>query len=41
MSIHLLFALIFKTVDINKQLLDEAEYDMKNYADREGCYTDY
>ena len=22
----------------NKQLLDEAEYDMKNYADRGGCY---
>ena len=22
----------------NYQLLDEAEYDMKNYADRGGCY---
>ena len=24
--------------DCNYQLLDEAEYDMKNYADRGGCY---
>ena len=22
----------------NKQLLDEAKYDMKNYADQGGCY---
>ena len=24
--------------DFDQQLMNEAEYDMKNYADRGGCY---
>ncbi len=29
---------VFSMAWYNKQLLDEAEYDMKNYADRGECY---
>jgi hypothetical protein len=30
--------LIFKAFSDNKQLLDEAEHDIKNYSDRGQCY---
>ena len=31
--------MIFGWCDSANQQLDEAEYDIKNYADRGGCYS--
>ena len=38
-SVYYVFGyIIYVRTRIIKQLLDEAEYDMKNYADQGGCY---